>query len=41
MNIENMTIFDWFILIGLGIVGGILSFLVTSFVKWLGEEADE
>lgn len=41
MNIENMTIFDWFILIGLGIVGGILSFLVTSFIKWLGEETDK
>lgn len=41
MNIENMTIFDYFILIGLGIVGGILNFLVISFIKWLGEETDE
>lgn len=41
MNIENMTIFDWFILIGFGIAGGIINFLVISFVKWLGEEADE
>ena len=41
MNIENMTIFDWFILIGLGIAGGIINFLAISFVKWLGEEADK
>ena len=41
MNIENMTIFDWLILIGFGIVGGVLSFLVTSFIKWLREEADK
>ena len=37
MNIENMTITDWLIFIGIGIVGGILSFLVTSFIKWLRE----
>ena len=41
MNIENMTIFDWFKLKGHGIVGGIISFLVTSYIKWLGEEADK
>lgn len=41
MNIENMTILDWFMIIAFGIVGGILSFLATSFVKWLKEEADE
>ena len=38
MNIENMTIIDWLILIGLGIVGGTLSFLVTFFIKWLRED---
>lgn len=41
MNIENMTIPDWLIVIGLGCVGGMLNFLVTFFIKWLGEEADE
>lgn len=38
MSIENMTITDWLIIIGLGIVGGILNFLVTSFINWLREE---
>ena len=38
MSIETMTDIDWLILIGLGIVGGMISFLVTSFIKWLREE---
>lgn len=38
MNIETMTILDWLMVICLGVIGGILSFLVTSFIKWLGEE---
>lgn len=38
MNIENMTILDWLMIIGLGVVGGILNFLVTSFIKWLRDK---
>ena len=38
MNIENMTITDWLMIIGLGIVGGMISFYVTSFINWLREE---
>lgn len=38
MNIGNMTITDWLMIIGLGIVGGMINFLVTSFIKWLIEE---
>ena len=38
MNIETMTITDWLILIGLGIMGGMINFLVTSFIKWLKED---
>ena len=41
MNVENMTISDWLIIIGLGIVGGMINFLIISFIKWLGEETDE
>lgn len=37
MNIETMTITDWLILIGLGVMGGMINFLVTSFIKWLKE----
>lgn len=35
MNIESMTIFDWLMIICLGIVGGVIHFLVTSFINWL------
>ena len=38
MNIGNMTITDWLMIIGLGIVGGMINFLFTSFIKWLIEE---
>ncbi len=37
MNIETI-IPDWLMIIGLGIVGGIINFLVTSLIKWLREE---
>lgn len=35
MSIENMTVIDWLIIIGLGITGGLISFLATSFINWL------
>ena len=38
MSIENMTAIEWLAVVGLGIVGGILHFLVTSFINWLWEE---
>ena len=37
MNIENMTISDWLMIIGLGFVGVVINFLVTSFIKWFKE----
>lgn len=38
MNIESMTILDWLMIIGFGIIGGVINFLVTSFIKWLREK---
>ena len=38
MNIETMTIPDWLMIISLGIMGGMINFLVTSFIEWLREE---
>jgi len=38
MSIENMTAIEWLAVVGFGIVGGILHFLVTSFINWLMEE---
>ena len=34
MNIETMTITDWLILIGLGVMGGMINFLTTNRKKF-------